>query len=193
VAYRYLIGPLSVPPTRVVFYGMSIGSSPSVHLAAKLCKLRDRAESRPVRSAQPDPPPAAVVLHSPVASGIRVLRPACTLTICCDPFQNLHKVQRITLPTLVIHGERDDVVPVAHGKMLHASLPNAVHPLWLPKANHNNIEAYKQYYDRLRAFFAEVQARQLAEASLQKPVVTQPATQPVAAPDPATPTAAAQH
>lgn len=165
--YRYMLTELGVPAREVILYGMSIGSSPTVHLAAKLCKRNARAESRgtPPGPRSPDPPPAGVVLHAPVASGIRVLRPACTHTICCDPFQNLHKVPRITLPALVIHGERDDVVPVSHGKMLHAGLPQPVTPLWLRKANHNNVEAFNEYYDRLRTFLDELDTHAAAAAA----------------------------
>ena len=200
-AFIYLTDTLQVPPNRVILYGMSIGSSPTVHLAAKLSRRAARAQRKQQRatghagddssggssrvksgdsventsaagsSAEPlessDGPggtalnlnrlPAAVVLHAPVASGIRVLRPGCRHTICCDPFQNLHKVHRITVPTLVVHGEMDEVVPISHGCMLHAALPNPAEPLWLPHAYHNNIMAFKSYYKRLRSFLEELE------------------------------------
>jgi len=75
-------------------------------------------------------------------------------------------VHRITVPALVIHGERDNVVPVEHGKMLHAKLATPAEPLWLENADHNNIEAFKAYYERLKRFFGELDAAAEAAAAV---------------------------
>ena len=76
-----------IPADKIIIYGQSIGTVPSVDLATKV-------------------PCAGVVLHSPLASGLRVLRPSTTCTLCCDPFPSINKIQHIKAPILLIHGEK---------------------------------------------------------------------------------------
>ncbi len=51
------------------------------------------------------------------------------------------KAPSIRIPTLVIHGESDQTIPVASGKKLYHSFPNDLEKQWLvvPEAGHNNI------------------------------------------------------
>ncbi len=50
------------------------------------------------------------------------------------------KVSRITLPTLVIHGERDQLVPLEQGEELYRALASEQKKLFtIPLADHNNI------------------------------------------------------
>lgn len=55
-----------------------------------------------------------------------------------DIFANIDKIHKITVPSLVMHGTRDCIVPHYHGRYLAENLKNAVEPLWLPRA-HNNL------------------------------------------------------
>ena len=72
---------------RIILYGQSIGTVPTVDLASRVVC-------------------AGVVLHSPLASGLRVLRPTTTCNLCCDPFPSITKIGRVQSPVLFIHGER---------------------------------------------------------------------------------------
>ena len=103
-------------------------------------------------------PLGGLALHSPLLSGIRVLRPACTTTTCCDPFKNIRKIKGVHSPTLIIHGLRDDVVHASHGQQLHELSRNPVDPLFLPDADHNDIETFPQYMARLVSFCDELDA-----------------------------------
>lgn len=51
------------------------------------------------------------------------------------------KAPNIRIPTLVIHGESDQTIPVASGKKLYHSFPADLEKQWLvvPEAGHNNI------------------------------------------------------
>ncbi len=51
------------------------------------------------------------------------------------------KAPGIRIPTLVIHGESDQTIPVASGKKLYDSFPSDLEKQWLvvPEAGHNNI------------------------------------------------------
>ena len=67
-AWNELHTRFAVDASRVVLYGRSIGSVPSIHLAT-LHKF------------------AGVVLHAGLLSGIRVFFPRIKRTLCCDPFR----------------------------------------------------------------------------------------------------------
>ena len=51
------------------------------------------------------------------------------------------KAPSIRIPTLVIHGESDQTIPVASGKKLYHSFSDDLEKQWLvvPDAGHNNI------------------------------------------------------
>lgn len=51
------------------------------------------------------------------------------------------KAQKIRIPTLVVHGDKDKMVPTASGKVLFESFPDYTHKQWLevPFAEHNNV------------------------------------------------------
>lgn len=57
-----------------------------------------------------------------------------------DGFGNLEKIAQIDLPTLIIHGEEDVIIPVADGRALHASGAAADRRLvTIPNAGHNDL------------------------------------------------------
>ncbi|XP_061680135.1 alpha/beta hydrolase domain-containing protein 17A [Syngnathoides biaculeatus] len=122
-----------VNPESIILYGQSIGTVPTVDLASRYeC--------------------AAVVLHSPLTSGMRVAFPDTKTTYCFDAFPNIEKVSKISSPVLVIHGTEDEVIDFSHGLALFERCPKAVEPLWVEGAGHNDIELYAQYLERLRHF-----------------------------------------
>ena len=109
---------------RIVLMGESLGSGVAVELAT--------AERF-----------AALVLESPftsipdVAAGHYPYLPVRWLTK--DRFPSIAKIGRIQAPLLVIHGERDRVVPVRFGRRLFAAAPEPKHALFLPAAGHNDL------------------------------------------------------
>lgn len=123
-----------VPPEKVILYGQSIGTVPSVDLASTNDNL------------------AALILHSPLMSGMRVAFPGTQRTWCCDAFPSIEKVPRVRCPTLVIHGTDDDVIDFSHGLSIYEQCPASVEPLWVAGAGHNDVELHAAYLDRLRTF-----------------------------------------
>ena len=61
-------------------------------------------------------------------------------------FESLGRVTKITCPTLVIHGDRDDLVPPVHASRLYQNLraPKALRTI--EGASHNDIDSFSQYY-----------------------------------------------
>lgn len=138
----------------LIVYGQSVGSGPASWLASRH-------------------PLAGLVLHSPLASGIRVMFPSRPLGLgCCDVFDNKARAPRFNAPVLIIHGSRDEEVPAAHGLAVWAALPERLRrgggagggsgpsALWTPPAGHNDVLAlfYDDYHAQVNAFLAGVEA-----------------------------------
>jgi pimeloyl-ACP methyl ester carboxylesterase len=59
-----------------------------------------------------------------------------------DPigFGNHLKIKEVTIPTLIIHGEEDEIIPATEGRALFAlSGAKEKYSLFIPKAGHNDI------------------------------------------------------
>lgn len=117
----------------VILYGQSVGSGPTLHLAAKLPQLR------------------AVVLHSPILSGVRVMYPV-KRTYWFDIYKNIDKIGHVSCPVLIMHGTADEVVDCSHGKQLWELCKEKYEPLWLKGGGHCNLELYPDYIRHLRKF-----------------------------------------
>jgi len=66
-------------------------------------------------------------------------------------FSNIDKISTIRIPTLIIHGERDSLLPLDHGKALYEqSASSSKTLLIIPGADHNDI-LYKGMEDYFRA------------------------------------------
>ena len=87
-AWNYLVNEAHIPQNRIVIFGRSIGSGPSVDLASR-----------------PHICPAAVVLQSPLASGAWVLLGRIGILFrFFDIFANYEKIHRIQCKTFIMHG-----------------------------------------------------------------------------------------
>ncbi|XP_077244638.1 uncharacterized protein LOC143884759 isoform X2 [Tasmannia lanceolata] len=83
-AYKCLTEQYGVREKDLILYGQSVGSGPTLDLASRLPDLR------------------AVVLHSPILSGLRVL---CSVkkSFWFDIYKNIDKIGLVNCPILVIH------------------------------------------------------------------------------------------
>jgi pimeloyl-ACP methyl ester carboxylesterase len=57
---------------------------------------------------------------------------------------------RVKTPLLLIHGERDALIPPSHSDRLAAQAPQA-RVLKVPGAGHNDLQQFPAYLDGLRA------------------------------------------
>ncbi|OPJ86758.1 alpha/beta hydrolase domain-containing protein 17A [Patagioenas fasciata monilis] len=143
-AWQALRTRYGISPENIILYGQSIGTVPTVDLASRYeC--------------------AAIVLHSPLTSGMRVAFPETKKTYWFDAFPNIEKISKITSPVLIIHGTEDEVIDFSHGLALFERCPKAVEPLWVDGAGHNDIELYSQYLERLRKCSEFVQPQPQAQ------------------------------
>ncbi|KAK9225126.1 hypothetical protein WN943_010167 [Citrus x changshan-huyou] len=122
----------------IILYGQSVGSGPTLDLAARLPQLR------------------AVVLHSPILSGLRVMYPV-KRTYWFDIYKNIDKIPLVNCPVLIIHGTSDEVVDCSHGKQLWELCKEKYEPLWLKGGNHCDLEHYPEYIRHLKKFVSTVE------------------------------------
>lgn len=99
-AYDYLLRTYAAESRRVILYGQSLGSGPTLHLS-----LLRRANG--------------VVVHAGFMSALRVLQPSLPSTPWMDIFANVDLVRRTPAPVFIIHGTEDAEIPVEHGRGLY--------------------------------------------------------------------------
>ncbi len=137
-AYRYLVDRLGVDPASVVAHGRSLGGGVLVDLAGR-------------------EPVGGLVLESSFVSAYRVVTRLPLLPI--DQFRSLAKLRSVTAPVLVIHGDRDDVIPTWHGRRLFEEVPeDRRFALWVEGAGHNDLAAVagEDYWSALSDFVSVV-------------------------------------
>jgi fermentation-respiration switch protein FrsA (DUF1100 family) len=87
-----------------------------------------------------------IVLISPYKSIIRVMSDTCfaSLTSGVDKFKTIDKIGDLECPVKIIHGIRDQMIFVSHGRELYSKLKpeNRLVPMWINSADHNNILNY---------------------------------------------------
>lgn len=125
-AYTYLISERRIPPQRIILFGRSLGSGPTIDLAVALGGTC-----------------VGVVIVGGIMSCVRVVLGNLPNTLKFDMFPNIDKIGKILAPIFVVHGEADDVVPFEHGMELHRNARYPLDPLWVKDANHNNLEGHK--------------------------------------------------
>ncbi len=124
-----------IPPARLVLYGELLGSGVAVALAA-----------------QHDV--AGLILEAPFTSVAQVAQhhysfvPASALVR--DRFDSLSKIGKVKAPILILHGERDRVVPVRFGRALFDAAPEPKE-IWLSRdAGHEDLVRFGAFDAVLR-------------------------------------------
>jgi len=138
-AYNHLTRTCKVDPSRIVAFGRSIGSGPTVDLVSRTPEIR------------------AMVLQSPLESGGRAVlgNTASWLFHGLDIFRNYEKIEAVSCPVFIMHGTADKVVPCHNGRAIHAQCRNAVDPWWVNGRGHNDmpdreiLERIRRFLDRL--------------------------------------------
>ncbi|XP_057846124.1 uncharacterized protein LOC131055756, partial [Cryptomeria japonica] len=135
-----------VQEDRVILYGQSIGSGPSVDLAARMNKL------------------GGVVLQGAILSGLRVIFPV-KKTYYFDIFNNVDKIERVNCPVLVMHGTLDEVVDFSHGEQLWDLCKEKFQPLSVMHGRHNDLESFRVFSSHLKKFLSSVERRLLLSST----------------------------
>ncbi len=138
-AHRWLVEEKGVPPDRLVVFGESLGSAVALDLALV----------RPSR---------ALVLESPFASVpamARAVYPFLPLwPLVRTRYDNEAKAPRLSVPLLVLHGDRDEVVPFSQGRRVFEAAPEPKRFFAIPGAGHNDtyLVGGEAYWAAVRDF-----------------------------------------
>lgn len=122
-ARQALLEQPGVAPDRVVYLGKSLGGAVMLELALAH-------------------PPAGLVLMSTftglraAARGLYPFLPAPTIP---DAYPSLRRIPSLTVPLLLMHGDRDELIPLRHAERLHAAAPEPKRLVVYPGAGHNDI------------------------------------------------------
>jgi fermentation-respiration switch protein FrsA (DUF1100 family) len=115
----------TVEPSRIFYLGESLGGGVALALALEA-------------------PPAGIVLRS-AFTGIKAMGrlhyPLVPGFVVPDAYPSLRRISALRCPLLVLHGERDDLVPIAEGQALFAAAPEPKSLVVLPGAGHNDLLA----------------------------------------------------
>ena len=113
-----------IPTTRLVIYGESLGSGVAVHMAAGQEIAALILEAAFTRLAD------AAAYHYPYVPVSLLLR---------DRFDSLSAIGRVRAPILLLHGERDRVVPIRFGHALFAAAPEPKESWFSPDGSHEDL------------------------------------------------------
>ena len=116
-----------IPASRLVIYGESLGSGVAVHVAAGREIAALILEAPFTRLADP------AAYHYPFVPVSLLLR---------DRFDSLSAIGRVRAPILVLHGERDRVIPVRFGRALLAAAPEPKEGWFSPEAGHEDLARF---------------------------------------------------
>jgi fermentation-respiration switch protein FrsA (DUF1100 family) len=123
----------------VVYVGESLGCGVAVEMAVRH-------------------PPAALIVQSGFSSAVDVARRVYPFLpvglLMKDRYENLPKIRGLSVPLLVIHGERDEIVAPDLGRALFDAAPGPKELFIVPRAGHNDLllAGGSAYYARVDAF-----------------------------------------
>ncbi|MGB6976036.1 MAG: alpha/beta hydrolase [Gammaproteobacteria bacterium] len=117
-AYNYLTQFLGIYPKKIIAFGKGVGAGVALDLVM-------------------NHPVGGIILESPFISAFSKISGVTWLPF--DPFNNLKKVRQLKYPVLIIHGEKDKVVPFWHAQKLFENITAPKFSLWIPNAGHEGL------------------------------------------------------
>jgi len=122
-AYQCVTTEFNIAATDLILFGRSLGSALAL----------DQAVKNPAR---------ALILESAFTSSRDMMALYAPFLGSWQPqgpaYDNLTLIPHLKVPVLIIHGERDEVIPVAMGRRLYAAAPEPKDLYIIPKAHHND-------------------------------------------------------
>jgi len=116
-----------VTPNRLMLYGESLGSGVAVALAA------ERQVAAVILEAPPTSVAEVAQCHFPFVPAARMVT---------DRYDSLSRIGKVKAPILVLHGERDRVVPIRYGRALLDAAPEPKEGWFAPDAGHEDLARY---------------------------------------------------
>jgi len=140
---RCLLAQPDVDPARVFYLGESLGGAVALDLALAS-------------------PPAGLVLLS-TFTGVRELArlhyPFVPASLVPDAYPSVRRIYRLRAPLLVLHGDRDDIVPLSHGRALFKAAPEPKEMQVFAGVGHNDLllDAGKEFAHAITSWARRLQ------------------------------------
>ena len=138
-AYDFLVKERHISPHRIILFGRSLGGAVATEIAVKRKANRLILESTFTST-------KAMARTMPLFALLSAFLPA--------HYNNLKKIKTITIPILIIHGNRDEIIPFTMGEQLFeaGSDPKAFYTI--EGAGHNDtwLIGGSRYFETLRQF-----------------------------------------
>ncbi|KAL0486258.1 alpha/beta hydrolase domain-containing protein [Acrasis kona] len=153
-AYTYLTETLRIDPRTIILMGTSMGTGAVIYLASTLAVNNVDV--------------GGLILESPFESVVRCLSRN-WFGRYIDMFPSRFRIKNVRCPILILHGTRDKVVPIKHGKEMLKLARCKVSPHWVDGAGHNNLRrkmGINKYNEVLKKFIIELY-RDVNSPSLQ--------------------------
>ena len=144
-ALAYLRGRQDLAHTKLVYFGRSLGAAIAVELARRH-------------------PPAGMILETPFTSikdMARVILPFLPVGgLLRTKYDSLSKIREIRVPLLVLHGDRDDVVPYEQGRRLFEAANEPKTFFTIRGAHHNDtyIVGDRPYFTAWARFLGSLES-----------------------------------
>ena len=143
-AYRYLTEDRGVAPSDIVLFGRSLGSAVAIELATRVSC-------------------GALIVESAFTTARDLARehygwlPGLLIRNMTHEFDSISKVERLSVPILFVHGDRDSIVPEPMGRRLYAAAREPKTWYGIEGAGHNDTiaRAGGEYVRHLVAFLHE--------------------------------------
>lgn len=138
-ALQYLRSRNDVDPKRIVFFGRSLGAAVAADLAAREECL-------------------ALILETPFVSIREMAKVAFPFVpvgaLLRTRYDIVEKIKKVRVPVLVLHGDRDEVVPYAQGRQVFEAATGPKEFYTIPGAHHNDtyIVGGEAYFKALKNF-----------------------------------------
>jgi len=142
LAYDWLIT-AGVAPADIVLYGESLGSGIATQLAAE----------KTVGGLILDAPYTSIVDLGAARYPFLPVR-----LLMLDRYETMRHIARVRAPILLLHGERDRVVPVEMGRAVFKAAPEPKQIATFPQAGHSDHHLYGSY-DVVLAWLAELRRK----------------------------------
>ncbi|KAK4360794.1 hypothetical protein RND71_019746 [Anisodus tanguticus] len=149
----------------VILYGQSVGSGPTLDLAARLPRLRARPLLSGLRVMYPVKRTYWFDNYKTKVRDAMLTRNGRELKITLHilfPFERHQAITNIlprVKPVVLIdmQGTADVVVDFSHGKQLWLLCKEKYEPLWIKGGNHCDLELYPEYIRHLKKFVATIE------------------------------------
>lgn len=148
-AYDYLVS-IGYPPQNIIIMGYSIGTGPSIQLAAELCKRKT--------------PPGCLITIAAFSSirdivqdlkGSRVINIIAPM-ILMERWNSFENVAGVSCPAIFLHGELDTLIPCSHSVKLHSACKSRSKILhFCPKADHVKFREPMDTVEPISSFLSD--------------------------------------